>query len=295
MAEIHDLDPTDASNTGRFPENQAPSTVNDGARALEGLIARWESDQDYSVTATVSGSVIQMTANRTSLTLTGTTSNYFSGLHMAFTMGDNPITGPASINIGGIGPISLRDSQGSSLSSSILLSGMRVRITKDGTNDYFRLLEPGQRFNSFSGLTADNGELSVDAASATVSGVVEKATQAEMEAETADKYPDASLVKYSPGVAKAWALVTVSGGTPSVTTSYNVDSVTDNGTGDYTINWATNFSSGDYAVIAVPLDTTLARGVQIHSTAAGAAQVLLYNASGTAIDASFMIAAFGDQ
>ena len=109
MAEIHDLNVTDASNTARFPENQAPSTVNDGARALEGIIARYESDMDFSVVGTLSGSVIQVTANRNSLTLTGTTSNYFANLVMAFTMGDNAIAGPASINIDGIGAISPLD------------------------------------------------------------------------------------------------------------------------------------------------------------------------------------------
>ena len=40
MAEITDLNITDASNTARFPENQTPGSVNDGARALEGMIAR---------------------------------------------------------------------------------------------------------------------------------------------------------------------------------------------------------------------------------------------------------------
>ena len=99
MAEIHDLDTTDANNTGRFPENQAPSTVNDGARALEGIIARWEEDTNFSKVATLSGSVIQWTAHRTSLTLTGTTSNYVADLVIGFTMGGNPTTGPTSVNI----------------------------------------------------------------------------------------------------------------------------------------------------------------------------------------------------
>ena len=39
-AEINDLNIVDDSNVARFPENQAPSTVNDGARALEGIVAR---------------------------------------------------------------------------------------------------------------------------------------------------------------------------------------------------------------------------------------------------------------
>jgi hypothetical protein len=82
VAEIHDLNTTDASNTGRFPENMAPSAVNNGARALEGLIARFYTDLVTAPVATLSGSAIQFTSSRTSLTLTGTTSkdgtnNYF--------------------------------------------------------------------------------------------------------------------------------------------------------------------------------------------------------------------------
>jgi hypothetical protein len=40
MAEYVSLSVTDASNTARFPEGQAANTVNDGARALEGMTAR---------------------------------------------------------------------------------------------------------------------------------------------------------------------------------------------------------------------------------------------------------------
>jgi|TARA_Y100000034_G_scaffold113547_1_gene148685 hypothetical protein len=142
MAEIHDLNPTDASNTGRFPENQAPSTLNDGLRALEGLVARYFFDSDTSAVGTLSGSVIQVTANRNSLTLTGTTSNYVANFMQAFTMGANPITGAASLNVDGVGAISLRDNRGASLSSSMLMAGDRCLAVKDGNNNYFRLIYP---------------------------------------------------------------------------------------------------------------------------------------------------------
>ena len=105
MAEIHDLEPVDASNIQRFPENQAPSTVNNGARALEGLIARYFFDNDTSVVATLSGSLITITANRNSLTLTLTTSNYVANFMQGFTMGANPNTGPVRVTIDAVGPI----------------------------------------------------------------------------------------------------------------------------------------------------------------------------------------------
>lgn len=83
----------------------------------------------------------------------------------------------------------------------------------------------------------------------TSTGVVEKATQAEMEAETADKYPDAVLMKYHPGIAKAWIAFNGTG-TPAIVRSYNVSSITDNGVGDYTINLTSAFSSENYCVVA---------------------------------------------
>lgn len=87
-------------------------------------------------------------------------------------------------------------------------------------------------------LLADGG------ATTSQEGLVEKATQAEMEAETADKYPDAANLKHHPGVAKAWAQWNVSG---TIQDSYNVDSVTDNGAGDWTVNIDVDMSSADYA------------------------------------------------
>lgn len=144
MAELHDLFAVDASNIARFPEAQAPSTLNNGARALEGIVARYFFDTNHSVVATLSGTVIQMTANRSSITLTGTTSNYVADLLMAFTMGSVANINNPLININGIGAISLRDNSGASISASVILSGAKCLIVKDATNDYFRLLRGGQ-------------------------------------------------------------------------------------------------------------------------------------------------------
>jgi hypothetical protein len=120
----------------------APSAVNNSARALEGLVARYFFDNDTSVLATISASLITIVANRNSLTLTGTTSNYVANYMQAFTMGGNPNTGPVRVTVDGVGPISLRDNTGASLTSSVLLAGSRALMVKDGTNNYFRLLYP---------------------------------------------------------------------------------------------------------------------------------------------------------
>ncbi len=142
MAETQDLTQTAGSHP-RWPESMAPSSVNDSARLNEGIIVRWFFDTNYSIACTVSGTVVQMTANRVSLTLTGTTSNYMADLLMAFTCGSTALNGPGlSVNINGIGPISLRDSEGVSLSTTFAVAGTRVLITKDSANNYFRVLAP---------------------------------------------------------------------------------------------------------------------------------------------------------
>ena len=66
MAEITDLNITDASNTARFPENQTPGSVNDGARALEGMIARGLKDAlEGNKDSTGSSNTYAVSANRT--------------------------------------------------------------------------------------------------------------------------------------------------------------------------------------------------------------------------------------
>lgn len=56
MAEIADLRVNDANNTARFPEGQKAPTINDGARALEGIIARADRDRSGYTATTGSGS-----------------------------------------------------------------------------------------------------------------------------------------------------------------------------------------------------------------------------------------------
>ena len=97
----------------------------------------------------------------------------------------------------------------------------------------------------------------VQSASTTVEGAVEKATSAEVIAETADKYADAATMQSHNGIAKAW--VNFDGtGTVSIRDSYNVSSITDNGTGLYTLNLSITMDNSDYAVVgsAQVLNTT---------------------------------------
>lgn len=60
MAEISDLQTTDANNVGRFPEGQHIPTINNGARALEGILARHHRDTSGYTATTGTGVAYQV-------------------------------------------------------------------------------------------------------------------------------------------------------------------------------------------------------------------------------------------
>lgn len=63
MAEISDLSVTDANNVARFPEGQNIPTLNNGARALEGILARANRDRAGYTATTGSGSAYAILTN----------------------------------------------------------------------------------------------------------------------------------------------------------------------------------------------------------------------------------------
>ena len=103
MAEIFDLDVTDADNTGRFPEGQPPSTVNNGARALEGILARGLKDTiNPNKTTTGSANAQALTPNATVATLTAGMmftwkAGYTNTAAMTLNVADTAATGAKSV------------------------------------------------------------------------------------------------------------------------------------------------------------------------------------------------------
>lgn len=87
--------------------------------------------------------------------------------------------------------------------------------------------------------------------SETKSGTVEKATQAEAEAETAGKNITADNAKHLPGMPVAYVRFdgTATSGTADIDKSMNVDSVTVNAQGDFTINFTNNMADTDYVFV----------------------------------------------
>lgn len=112
MADITDLSTTDASNTGRFPEGMAPSDVNDGARALEGIIARWARDfGDGFVTTGGSSTAYTAASNRT-------ISSYYDGLALFLELHTAAGATP-TLNVDSVGAQSMVWPDGTAISSDL--------------------------------------------------------------------------------------------------------------------------------------------------------------------------------
>lgn len=65
MAELADLRTLDAANTGRFPEGMTVPEINDGARALEGILARADRDRNGYTTSSGTGAAYQVLTQAT--------------------------------------------------------------------------------------------------------------------------------------------------------------------------------------------------------------------------------------
>ena len=129
MAEIQDLAVTAAGNTARFPEGMQFRNVNDSARELEAMIAREYRDRNGSLQASGSGGAFTLTTNRT-------ITAFADAIELAFTA-NHSITGPATLNINGIGSKPIVAQDGSALGSGDIVSGQKVSVvSRSSTNDY---------------------------------------------------------------------------------------------------------------------------------------------------------------
>ena len=135
MAEITDLNITDASNTARMPENQSPSSVNDGVRALEGLLARGfkdalEGDKD----STGSANAYLVAANRT-------ISAYYDGMRQGF-HASFANTGAATLDIDSVGAKTIKKNHDVDLASGDIEANQYVEVVYSATDDTFQMLSP---------------------------------------------------------------------------------------------------------------------------------------------------------
>ncbi len=106
---------------------------------------------------------------------------------------------------------------------------------------------------------------------------------------------------YRESTHKAWALVTVAAGTPSITVHHNVTSITDGGAGLLTVTWETDFSTANYCVNATARGTAGANHLiasvdDAVSPTAGAVKLTCYTGGNVAADpTAWNVSAIGLQ
>jgi hypothetical protein len=133
MAEINDLSTTDSSNTARFPEGMNPSDVNDGARGLEGLLARGLKDTiDGVITTTGTGSAYVAAANRT-------LSAYYAGLQITVLFHAASGASP-TLNVDAVGAQAIVWADGTAVAADDIPSGAIAKLAYDLANTRWVLL-----------------------------------------------------------------------------------------------------------------------------------------------------------
>ena len=270
-----------ADSNVNWAEGQAPSSVNDSARAMMASVKKWQND--------ISGTI---TTGGTSTAYTITTNQVFasaaamSGAFLVFiphaTCGAAP-----TLAVDGLTARNINTSTGVNVATGALLVGTPYAVTYIHASTEFILLGALGVLGATSvssltvtGATALNGGLTMDSTAFTVadtsgntaiagtlavtgattvagltaSGAISGATaagamiatQAQEETGTAvNVLSTPGRQHFHPLHPKAWCNFNGTG-TPGVTVGSGVTSITDNGTGDYTVNWTTAFSTANY-------------------------------------------------
>jgi hypothetical protein len=130
--------------------------------------------------------------------------------------------------------------------------------------------------------------------------ILAASSQAEMETGTATTSAvTPGRMQYHAGVAKMWAFITVSGGTPTLEASHNVTSITDTSAGNVTVTIATDFSTANYCAIAQAVTGAgTAHMASVKTGQAAGSLVVRTSLSSTGADTdniNLSVVAFGDQ
>ena len=178
--------------------------------------------------------------------------------------------------------------------TSLILPGGANITTADGDIGWF-ISEGSGNWRCITYFKAATGAV-VTAASDTASGVIEIATQAEMETATdVVRAVTPGRTQYHPGVAKAFGYVTVSGGTPTLQVNHNITGIADTTIGTVTVTIGTDFSSTSYSVTTgVELEGVRAK---VTTRAAGSFVIEMYSDAPSLTDTytAFSFTCHGDQ
>lgn len=166
MAETVSLSTTDASNVARFPEGQAPSTVNNGARALEGMLARNIRDTQGYITA-------GGTANALTIALNATTAAEATGERITFkAAATNTAAATVTVTPSGVAARAARNifRNGAALTGGEIISGCYYTLDWDGTQ--YQLTNPNPVALTAGRNLLINGEMKVAQLGATITSPV---------------------------------------------------------------------------------------------------------------------------
>lgn len=153
-AEINDLSQTDANNanpTYGFPENMAPSAVNNNLRALEGILARWRVDLEGGLTSIGSANAIIVSSART-------ITSYYDGLMLSFTATLANTASP-TLNVDSQGARYISKNGDQTLVANDIRAGQRVIVSYDSSNSRFQLVSAGQGSTLFSDPMTTRGDI----------------------------------------------------------------------------------------------------------------------------------------
>lgn len=139
MAEVEDLSTTDASNTARFPEAMALSSVNNGARALEGLLARHHQDVDAGMLATATSTTAYTIASNKTI------SSYSDGLTVRAQIHATS-TGACTLNVDAVGAQNIvwNDGSQTQLTTGDLIAGQIYTFVYDLGNTVWVVMNSGE-------------------------------------------------------------------------------------------------------------------------------------------------------
>jgi len=302
-----------ADSAVNWAEGQAPSSVNDSARALMASAAKTYKDlagalvtagtstaytlttnQVFADAAAMSGAIITFTPHTTSgasptLSVDGLTARPIrtaSGTNVP-TFGLVAATPYTVTYVHGSTEFILHGGLGVFAANSLAVSGAATFASTASVGGATTLSSTlavtgaitGSSTVSATGITA-SGALS----GATAAGAM-LASQAEQETGTAtNKVVQPGVQHFHPSAVKAWGNIQGSNGADLG--SYNITSFVRNVAGSYTVTLATDLSSTNYAVTVSCFDPTFTSYGLLSAKAAGSFTILVVDAGGVARDPS---------
>lgn len=135
MAEIADLAANAALNTGRFPEGQLVPSLNNGARELEAMLARWYKDTNGSIVTSGTSTAYEILTTRAVPSLE-------AGLVFVLRF-HQANTDAATLQVNELAAKPLNRHGGADLAPGDIATGQIVLVVYNTSGDYFECIGIG--------------------------------------------------------------------------------------------------------------------------------------------------------